>query len=901
MVILNTFVDPGPLIISWILHSIAYFLILRKMPLKKWTCIIPFLAEREFTKVLFPHMRSFYRPFIVGLVLMIAALYLGVEERLGWIYAIVAWVVYGIFLIRLYWRLAKAFGKGKLFALCLIIFQVLFLLILGISKAQYRPIPMKPQKEYTKVGRFIRRTALVLVSIAEIAVLILGVGYITVRTLPPEIMVDQMISEIHDKTKNIEANDQVLTREEMMGEAAASISDIEPSREKFFPDHSQDQNVAVLTYVIGSNLEDKGGYASVNIRQMMDATKKGDGLTFVVEAGGSKRWFTKGIDRSSYGRYEIKDGKLSKVEDLPGDISMSDSENLADFLKWAKKNYPADRYMLVLWDHGGGVASGYGHDDVNKKSSEANGSTMQVPELLGALEQADMKFDCIGFDACLMQDIEIASAMEPYTDYYLASEETEGGYGWYYTAPFGKLAAAPGTPTEEFAMDAMSTFDQLNTIIKDDDGKPDTESTLSLVDTTLAKPAYEQFGKLLVKADDAVRADSSAYANMAVAGTNAYNFFDKMQIDLIDYLTVLAKADYNDEIASDEEIADLVHSIQASILCRNKNSADGINGIAFAFPYQNIVYYDDTAKNLKRMSMKTERRVFNDIFSIMAVQQQKAMEDKDYAKNTMIEALQNGESPLNALLQAMGGDYTEADWYVKGFEDYDDTEALVDIPLKETPDGYQIELPEKLWNIIADCQTMVYQHTQGEASGDGVRYLGTDHIGGEDANGHPTIAMDDTWIHINGQVVCYEAEPIRETKEGDIYAGKVKARLNGEEDITLDIEWDPVKEGQEVPAEGHVVGYETQTSQILGSLLDTKKTLQLQSGDSIQFIFDTYDEEGNLMRSEPEGKKITVTKQGRLKVEDAPLDSCDISFGGVLKDVYQRVMTTEEIEMHVGD
>ncbi|MCR4722704.1 MAG: hypothetical protein K5629_02885 [Eubacteriales bacterium] len=29
-----------------------------------------------------------------------------------------------------------------------------------------------------------------------------------------------------------------------------------------------------------------------------------------------------------------------------------------------------------------------------------------------------------------MQDIEIAAAMGPYCDYYLASEETEGGYGW---------------------------------------------------------------------------------------------------------------------------------------------------------------------------------------------------------------------------------------------------------------------------------------------------------------------------------------------------------------------------------------------------------------------------------------------------------------------------------------
>ena len=194
---------------------------------------------------------------------------------------------------------------------------------------------------------------------------------------------------------------------------------------------------------------------------------------------------------------------------------------------------------------------------------------------------------------------------------------------------------------------------------------------------------------------------------------------------------------------------------------------------------------------------------------------------------------------------------------------------------------------------------MLYQNVS-DASGEGMRYLGTDYVGGEDAAGHPMVTMDDNWVHIDGQVVCYEAEQVRETEDGDIYTGKVKARLNGKRDIVLYIEWDPVKDDAAPPV-GHVTGYDTEISEKLGSYMDTKGLLKLKSGDSIQFIFDIYDAEGNLIKTSPEGKKIRVSKQSRLTVEDAPLDAGDYTFGGMLTDVYQRTMTTEMIEANLGE
>ena len=898
MILLALFLNPGRAVIYWLSLSIAYYFVLKKMNLRTWTCVIPFVADWEFSHVMFSRMLTFYRPFAISAIFTTAAMYLGLEENLGWIYLILATIVYGVFLARLYWQIAKSFGKGILYRIGMILVPFIFLLILGLGKAEYTPLKLKHIKEYPLLYRIFYYLVIGGISVAEMVVLMLVVGFFTVRTTPPAVLVYKNLSDIGEKTAGIKGNNGYLTREEMMGSDYNYVSTVTPSREHFYPDHSGDQEAVVLVYVVGSNLENKGGLASANIAQMIDATKKGEGLTFVLQAGGSRRWFTQGIGEGTYGRYTIHGGKLNKEMDLSDDMSMSDKESLKDFLIWAKEQYPSRRTMLVLWDHGGGVAAGYGHDDLNAKhSEEADEETMQVYEILDALKTSGIRFDLIGFDACLMQDIEIAASMEPYTDYYLASEETEGGYGWYYTSAFGRLAENPGISTEEFGAEMLSCFDQYNTIIAD--GKTDTASTLSLIDTTLAKPAYEQLCGLLEKADQAFRESSGSYADMAASGMNAYNFSNNLQIDLIDYLSILEKADYDDSIASDEEISSVINAIRSCILMRNKNSAEGINGMAFAFPYKSLYLYGDTSKNLGKMSLNTQQSVFNDFFSIMAAQKKKAAE-KGKTGNTGVSPTTTSDL-LNELANSQ--DYTQESWYVKGFEDYDDTDAIIDIPLQESENGYQIQLPENVWNIIADCKTAAYEKYKIDEENTGLRYLGTDYIGDGtgDANGHPMINMDGYWVSVDGQIICYEADQVRASKAGTVFTGKARARLNDREDIVLYIEWEPVAEGSEAERIGHIIGYDNESSALIGSLFDTKGMLSLKAGDTIQFIFSKYDSEGNLIGSEPEGKQIYVTSQDRLKVTDKLIEGSDIVFNGVLTDIYQRIMTTESVEMHIGE
>ena len=102
MIAVYFFEDPANWIIPWIIQAVTYFFLLKKMQLNRWTCIIPFLAERQFSKLLFRRLRSFYRPFVIAAVFALAGWYLDPSVGMGKAFMWVAFVIYGIFLIRLY-------------------------------------------------------------------------------------------------------------------------------------------------------------------------------------------------------------------------------------------------------------------------------------------------------------------------------------------------------------------------------------------------------------------------------------------------------------------------------------------------------------------------------------------------------------------------------------------------------------------------------------------------------------------------------------------------------------------------------------------------------------------------------------------------------------------------------
>lgn len=69
-------------------------------------------------------------------------------------------------------------------------------------------------------------------------------------------------------------------------------------------------------------------------------------------------------------RLLVKQGSFQEMADL-GEINTADPANLADFIRWGVKTYPAAHYMLVLWDHGGGW-QGFGVDETVPGSTSSD-------------------------------------------------------------------------------------------------------------------------------------------------------------------------------------------------------------------------------------------------------------------------------------------------------------------------------------------------------------------------------------------------------------------------------------------------------------------------------------------------------------------------------------------------
>ena len=873
MLITYFFRNPVYWIIPLAIQILSYWKILGKMGKRKYMAIIPLLGEMEMSSDLFRRMRSFWRPAAVAAAMFLTSRYLKMSNEYSLVMAVVALIVYGIFLIRLYARLAKQFGKGKGFTLGLILMPLLFLPILGFGKSVYLGRPeFKPEKERSPREQKFRKAGLVVFSVAEAAILIVGCFFITIMVHPLRPVAQYMMNDVISKLASVTDEGEAVGRDKTIGANYKEAVAAQRSRDYFFPDHSSDSKVVVMEYVIGSDLEDGRGLASVNISQMKDATAKGDGLDFVVQAGGSGRWFTDGIDDETVGRYLISGGKLETAELIDPSACMSEPEALTDFIVWTKKNYPADRYMLVLWDHGGGFASGYGLDKLNKRSDQDD-TILSASEIIGAIKNADVKFDLIGFDACLMQDIEYANALEPYADFYLASEESEPGTGWFYTAGFGALAADPALDTEDFGRSMAVSYDQSLRVIND--GEPDHTATLSLVDLTLVKPVYEKITDLYKAATDVIADSPAVFANMSAARYGAYQFADEEQVDMVSYLTCLRKADYKQVVTSDEKLDDIITAAKACVVWRNSDSAEGINGIAIDFPYSNLNYYTAEHKQLKAVNYKKEQNFFDRFCSIMASRRMESTKDKSF------------------FGISMGEDYTDKEWYIKGFENYDTAKLFVDIPVKETEDGYLPELPDKTWDTILDCKVAAYLVTD-----EGLMYIGQEHFNDKDAEGHPVVSMDGTWARVNGHLVCYETEEPLVTEEGTIYRGTVKARLNGTENITLHIEWDPVKKDSDEVTTGRVTGYSKDDEE--GAFFMKKGLEQFETGDTIEFLFDYYDEEGNLIKNGTFGNKLRVITDDRLTVNDEPFEAgTELQYFGVLTDVYQRELITEEIREQV--
>lgn len=371
--------------------------------------------------------------------------------------------------------------------------------------------------------------------------------------------------------------------------------------------------------------------------------------------GGDGNW-------TSTRRYLLsQDGDLNRlnselVQEL-GEVNMAAGESLIDFVSWAVRTYPADRFVLILSDHGMGWPGGW--SDPTASSNGANeaplsarlqGDNLYLSELADALDYLQEQnvvttFDLIGLDACLMSQMEVYAALQPYASYAVASEETEPGLGWAYTAFLEELMANPGMSAADLASAIVETYIQQDQRIVDATARAEflrqgsqvggffgaaqisaaqlasqleNNITLTAVDLSAfpeLMTAFNQFVYLLQNEDQRAVASAKNYAQSftSIFGREVPPSY----IDLGHFSQLVAK---NGKSAIQQPVGDLLSALERVIVAERHGAAKpGSTGIAIYFPnsslyrspYSGPQSYNVLARNFTGLSLWDEFLAFH--------------------------------------------------------------------------------------------------------------------------------------------------------------------------------------------------------------------------------------------------------------------------------------------------
>ncbi len=187
------------------------------------------------------------------------------------------------------------------------------------------------------------------------------------------------------------------------------------------------QDMTVLVYMAGSDLESQSGAAGRDLDEMVSAMPADGRVRVLVLTGGALTW-QNGIPADKNILWEVTGDGLKQLEETPAD-SMGDPETLKNFLCRGAELAPAARTFLIFWDHGAGPLSGVCFDE---RSGQDSLSLDEIGAALAGSPFAESPLECVGFDACLMASVEVANALTPYAEYMVASQETEPASGWDY-------------------------------------------------------------------------------------------------------------------------------------------------------------------------------------------------------------------------------------------------------------------------------------------------------------------------------------------------------------------------------------------------------------------------------------------------------------------------------------
>jgi hypothetical protein len=254
----------------------------------------------------------------------------------------------------------------------------------------------------------------------------------------------------------------------------------------------------------------------------------------------------------------VENGRATTLKEVPA-VDMGDYKSLVEFSKWAMTEYPADKYMIDIWNHGAGWQKNSESEPFkNISSDDLFGSIITTEQIGVAMNEISTflgrKVDILGMDACLMAMAEVAGEVQEHAKMMVAAQDLEPGDGWPYDDFLNGVATL-----DDLSPEAVSALLTKVYVASYTNGSQGSNSKVNLSSMNLEKmPRFEQAVKaltneLLVTA----QADSALLKKFKDSVKLAQKFFQSDYVDFFDLVERLKKAQLlvNKSVIGDLDLA----------------------------------------------------------------------------------------------------------------------------------------------------------------------------------------------------------------------------------------------------------------------------------------------------------------------------------------------------------
>jgi len=328
-----------------------------------------------------------------------------------------------------------------------------------------------------------------------------------------------------------------------------------------------------------NNLEDE---AILNFNQMEEVGST-DEVNIVLQLDRSPEWDETNGNWTGTRRYLVEqDTDLLLINSLlledMGEVDMGNANNLRDFVVWAVTAYPAERYYLDIWGHGGGWRDGTCND-------YTSGSVIDTDELGMALAQAkartNVTLDGLGFDQCLMAQLEVFYEIKQYADVLVGAETLIPADGYNYTRVMMPLVADPD-------MEAGQLADVIVTTFFDEYGH-DNDRAHSAVD---AEELDSRLAAAMTRMAQLLRANASSLRDeIKLARDNAQTYSTLDYIDLGNFTEHLLLTLPENETELRQAVTEVRQNVTTAVVAEDHGiGRSGSTGLSFYFPRYGVAW-----------------------------------------------------------------------------------------------------------------------------------------------------------------------------------------------------------------------------------------------------------------------------------------------------------------------